>query len=63
MEGYRTVRAIGETDLELVPVFVGLRTVWLLGLQALHVGQRGTNWVDMFVGGGGTALHAWMEAG
>ncbi|MDF2626253.1 MAG: hypothetical protein K0R39_84 [Symbiobacteriaceae bacterium] len=61
LRGYRTVRPVAEADLALVPVFVALRTLWLIGLQVEQLSLRGTAYVQGFVDGGLRALQKWDE--
>lgn len=61
VRGYRTVRDVRSVDLEVVPAFVAIRTIWLLGLQAQWVKQKGTNAVNMWLEGGAKALRHWVE--
>lgn len=62
LRGYRMERPVAQVDLDAVPVFVAIRTLWLLGLQAGWVKQRGTESVAMWLQGGGEALRQWMDA-
>lgn len=61
LQGYRTRRQVPEADLALVPVFVALRTLWLIGLQTEWVSLRGTAHVQGWVDGGLRALQKWDE--
>ncbi len=59
LDGYRSVRPVGERDLALVPTFVALRTIWLMGVHASQVTQRGTAWVMGSAGWGAGMLRNW----
>ncbi|HLN65349.1 MAG TPA: phosphotransferase [Symbiobacteriaceae bacterium] len=46
LRGYQSRRPLGQADLEAVPLFVRIRTLWLLGLYAGQVEQRGTAFIE-----------------
>jgi Ser/Thr protein kinase RdoA (MazF antagonist) len=46
LEGYRSKRPIGETDLAAVPLFVVARAIWLRGLHAGNTGDWGRSWLN-----------------
>jgi hypothetical protein len=39
--GYHDIRTLSEADLRAVPLFVGIRNVWLMGLEAGQARSRG----------------------
>ena len=46
LEGYRSLRAIGEADLAAVPLFVAARAIWLRGLHAANTADWGRSWLN-----------------
>ena len=46
LEGYRSLRPIGETDLAAVPPFVVARAIWLRGLHAANTADWGRSWLN-----------------
>jgi Ser/Thr protein kinase RdoA (MazF antagonist) len=46
LEGYRSRRPIGETDLAAVPLFVAARAIWLRGLHAGNTADWGRSWLN-----------------
>ncbi|MGE5653203.1 MAG: phosphotransferase enzyme family protein [Bacillota bacterium] len=62
VKGYRSERSIQPVDMDLVPVFVAVRTVWLLGLQTDLVSLRGVRYVESVIQGGTRALEKWDPA-
>src|SRR5215472_5935387 len=46
LEGYRSVRPIGEADLGAVPLFVAARAIWLRGLHAGNTADWGRSWLN-----------------
>ncbi len=56
LKGYSTLREVRQPDLQIIPVFVGIRNFWLLGLHANQVNQRGTASVRMWVEGAAKVL-------
>lgn len=46
LKGYRAVRPLSSADLDVVPIFVGLREFWIMGQQAHAATQRGLWWVQ-----------------
>jgi len=46
LEGYRSLRPIGETDLAAVPLFVAARAIWLRGLHAGNTADWGRSWLN-----------------
>jgi Ser/Thr protein kinase RdoA (MazF antagonist) len=46
LEGYRSVRPIGEADLAAVPPFVAARAIWLRGLHAANTADWGRSWLN-----------------
>jgi Ser/Thr protein kinase RdoA (MazF antagonist) len=41
LRGYQDARPFSETDFQTVPLFVGIRNVWLMGLNAGEARRRG----------------------
>jgi Ser/Thr protein kinase RdoA (MazF antagonist) len=41
LEGYQSVRALSQTELEALPSFVILRQIWLLGIGAKNLPNIG----------------------
>jgi Ser/Thr protein kinase RdoA (MazF antagonist) len=46
LEGYRSLRPIGEVDLAAVPLFVAARAIWLRGLHAANTADWGRSWLN-----------------
>jgi Ser/Thr protein kinase RdoA (MazF antagonist) len=46
LEGYRSLRRIGEADLAAVPLFVVARAIWLRGLHAANTADWGQSWLN-----------------
>jgi Ser/Thr protein kinase RdoA (MazF antagonist) len=46
LEGYRSRRPIGETDLTAAPLFVLARALWLRGLHAANTADWGRSWLN-----------------
>jgi Ser/Thr protein kinase RdoA (MazF antagonist) len=46
LEGYRSLRPIGEADLAAVPLFVVARAIWLRGLHAANTADWGRSWLN-----------------
>jgi len=46
LEGYRSLRPIGERDLAAVPLFVAARAIWLRGLHAANTANWGRSWLN-----------------
>ena len=46
VEGYRSLRPIGATDLAAVPLFVAARAIWLRGLHAANTADWGRSWLN-----------------
>ena len=46
LEGYRSLRPIGEADLAAVPLFVAARAIWLRGLHAGNTADWGRSWLN-----------------
>lgn len=46
LEGYRSVRPIGQVDLAAVPLFVIARAIWLRGLHAANTADWGRSWLN-----------------
>lgn len=46
LEGYRSLRPIGETDLAAVPLFVPARAIWLRGLHAGNTADWSRSWLN-----------------
>src|SRR5215468_4279338 len=46
LEGYRSLRPIGEADLAAVPLFVAARAIWLRGLHAANTADWGRSWLN-----------------
>ena len=46
LEGYRSVRPIGEADIAAVPFFVVARAIWLRGLHAANTADWGRSWLN-----------------
>jgi Ser/Thr protein kinase RdoA (MazF antagonist) len=59
LRGYRSRRELKQADLDAVPVFVGLRTLWLAGLQARFAPQRGAAWAEGHVDWGLKTMQKW----
>ncbi|WGF90013.1 phosphotransferase enzyme family protein [Marinivivus vitaminiproducens] len=62
LDGYRSVRALGDADIRLVPVFVALRAIWIRGLHTGNADDFGRAWLneaywDRFIGN----LRAWRD--
>jgi Ser/Thr protein kinase RdoA (MazF antagonist) len=46
LEGYRSLRPIGDADLAAVPLFVAARAIWLRGLHAANTADWGRSWLN-----------------
>ena len=46
ISGYRSVKAIREADLELVPLFMAIRDIWLIGQHIQNTAVFGRNWMN-----------------
>jgi Ser/Thr protein kinase RdoA (MazF antagonist) len=62
LKGYRERRAVAASDLDAVPLFVAIRSIWLRGLHAANSGDWGRSWLndrywDRFL----KHLRAWRE--
>lgn len=49
LEGYESVRALSQTELEALPSFVILRQIWLLGIGAKNQGSLGPDLFESWV--------------
>ena len=47
LEGYHQRRSLGELDLSAVPLFVAVRHIWTMGLNASIAGLFGDSWVNI----------------
>ncbi len=59
MNAYYTERDLPQVDLEAIPAFVAIRTIWLLGLQVEQISLKGTQSVESTIEGGTKALRNW----
>jgi Ser/Thr protein kinase RdoA (MazF antagonist) len=46
LQGYQTERALNEIDLQAVPLFIGIRHIWLLGLHTGNGHHWGYDWMN-----------------
>jgi len=46
LNGYRNVRELKQVDLDVTPLFVGARAIWLLGLHAANACDWGSDWMN-----------------
>lgn len=63
LEGYRQVRPLSEADLAAIPLLVGMRTVWLMGLRSREAAWQGVQMADRVIDWGAGHLSGWMERG
>jgi len=60
LKGYTEERTISDADLEAVPLFIGVRHLWLLGLHISNGGDTGFGWLnDAYIDRGLKFLHDW----
>lgn len=62
LAGYSGERTVSPIDLSVIPSFVAIRTIWLLGLQVDQITLRGVKHVETFIEGGAKALQKWDPA-
>ena len=46
LQGYRTRRALGTTDASVIPAFVAIRQLWLMGLHVGLADRFGSAWLN-----------------
>src|SRR5262249_16823240 len=46
LAGYRKERQLNEIDVEAVPIFVGVRNLWIMGLHAENTLDWGIGWMN-----------------
>ena len=46
LQGYREIRELKQPDVEAVPLFIGARHIWILGLHAANAYDLGYGWLN-----------------
>ncbi|MEW5869843.1 MAG: phosphotransferase [Chloroflexota bacterium] len=46
LDGYRTVRPLNELDVQAIPLFVGARYIWHMGVHTQNAPDWGIGWLD-----------------
>ncbi len=46
LQGYREVKELKESDLDAVPLFIGARHIWIMGLHAANAYDLGYGWLN-----------------
>lgn len=46
LNGYRSTRAISDLDLQAIPLFVGTRTIWHMGVHTQNAADWGCEWLN-----------------
>jgi Ser/Thr protein kinase RdoA (MazF antagonist) len=46
LQGYREVKELKQSDLDAVPLFIGARHIWIMGLHAANAYDLGYGWLN-----------------